>query len=96
MKSLISVIKKVFQDDHPEAALEAATDGNLRSNYPMEDMFKMAEIAEWCMSEEAVERPEMREIVAMLSQIATSSIEWEATLGGDSQVFSGVFQFSGR
>ncbi|KAM1170844.1 hypothetical protein ACFX15_020720 [Malus domestica] len=88
MKSLITVIKKVFQDDHPEAALEAATDGNLRSNYPMEDMFKMAEIAEWCMSEEAVERPEMREIVVMLSQIATSSIEWEATLGGNSQIAS--------
>ncbi|KAM0984182.1 hypothetical protein PS2_011383 [Malus domestica] len=93
MKSLITV---VFQDDHPEAALEAATDGNLIRNYPMEDIFKMAEIAEWCLSEEAVERPEMREIVVMLSQIATSSIKWEATLGGNSQVFSGVFNFSGR
>lgn len=51
----------------------------------------MAEIAEWCLSEEAVERPEMREIVVMLSQIMVSSIEREATLGGNSQVFSGVF-----
>ncbi|TQD87925.1 hypothetical protein C1H46_026489 [Malus baccata] len=82
MKSLITV---VFQDDHPEAALEVATDGNLIRNYPMEDIFKMAEIAEWCLSEEAVERPEMREIVVMLSQIATSLIKWEATLGGNSQ-----------
>ncbi|PQM42514.1 lysM domain receptor-like kinase 3 [Prunus yedoensis var. nudiflora] len=90
MKSLITVIKKIFQDEDPESALEAATDGNLRSNYPMEDIFKMAEIAEWCLSEEAVERPEMREIVLMLSQIMVSSIEWEANLGGNSQVFSGV------
>ncbi|BFG16357.1 hypothetical protein CerSpe_026310 [Prunus speciosa] len=90
MKSLISVIKKIFQDEDPESALEAATDGNLRSNYPMEDIFKMAEIAEWCLSDEAVERPEMREIVLMLSQIMVSSIEWEASLGGNSQVFSGV------
>ncbi|KAL6294461.1 hypothetical protein ACE6H2_002603 [Prunus campanulata] len=88
MKSLITVIKKIFQDEDPESALEAATDGNLRSNYPMEDIFKMAEIAEWCLSEEAVERPEMREIVLMLSQIMVSSIEWEASLGGNSQVFS--------
>lgn len=51
----------------------------------------MAEIAEWCLSEEAVERPEMREIVVMLSQIVVSSIEWEASLGGNSQVFSGIF-----
>jgi hypothetical protein len=26
-----------------------------------------------------------------LSKIVMSSIEWEASLGGDSQVFSGVF-----
>lgn len=54
-------------------------------------VLQMAEIAEWCLSEEAVERPEMREIVVMLSQIMVSSIEWEASLGGNSQVFSGVF-----
>lgn len=50
----------------------------------------MAEIAEWCLNEEAVNRPEMREVVVALSQIRISSIEWEASLGGDSQVFSGV------
>ncbi|GFY91413.1 protein kinase family protein [Actinidia rufa] len=54
----------------------------------------MAEIAEWCLSEDAVNRPEMREIVVALSQIVVSSTEWEASLGGDSHVFSGLF--SGR
>ncbi|KAM3706300.1 hypothetical protein ACJW31_03G142700 [Castanea mollissima] len=60
MKSLITVINNVFQDEHPEGALEA-----------------MAEIAQCCLSEDAVDRPEMREIVA--------------SLGGNSQVFSGLF-----
>ena len=51
----------------------------------------MAEVSESCLREDAVDRPEMRDIVVMLSQIVTSSTEWEASLGGNSQVFSGVF-----
>ncbi|XP_057495609.1 lysM domain receptor-like kinase 3 [Actinidia eriantha] len=94
MKSLITVISKIFKDEEPEAALESVIDGNLKGSYPMEDVYKMAEIAEWCLSEDAVNRPEMREIVVALSQIVVSSTEWEASLGGDSHVFSGLF--SGR
>lgn len=55
---------------------------------------QMAEVAHWCLSEEATDRPEMREVVVALSRIRMSSIEWEASLGGSSQIFSGVF--SGR
>lgn len=52
---------------------------------------QMAEIAAWCLQEDPVERPEMRDIVGALPQIVMSSIEWEASLGGNSQVFSGLF-----
>ncbi|XP_019166622.1 PREDICTED: lysM domain receptor-like kinase 3 [Ipomoea nil] len=89
-KSLISLMQETFQDEDPESALESITDLTLKGSCPTEDVFKMAEIAEWCLSEEAVNRPEMREVVVALSQIRISSIEWEASLGGDSQVFSGV------
>lgn len=54
-------------------------------------MLQMAEIAEWCLEEDPMERPEMRDIVKVLSQIVMSSIEWEASLGGNSEVFSGLF-----
>ncbi|PON44878.1 hypothetical protein PanWU01x14_263590 [Parasponia andersonii] len=84
-------VKRIFQDEDPESALEAEIDGNLRGSYPSEDVFKMAEVAELCLREEAVDRPEMRDIVVTLSQIVMSSIEWEASLGGNGQVFSGVF-----
>ncbi|KAK7317643.1 hypothetical protein RJT34_02052 [Clitoria ternatea] len=94
MKSLISVVNKIFQDDDPEAALEDAIDMNLGANYPMEDVYKMAAIAVWCMHEDPIERPEMRDVVGALSQIVMSSTEWEASLGGNSQVFSGLY--SGR
>ncbi|KAL5724933.1 hypothetical protein ACHQM5_008135 [Ranunculus cassubicifolius] len=91
MKALISVVYKLFQEEDPENALEAIIDGSLKDVYPMEEVYKMAEISEWCLSEDAVNRPEMQEIVVTLSQILVSSIEWEASLGGSSQVFSGVF-----
>ncbi|KAF8408285.1 hypothetical protein HHK36_007434 [Tetracentron sinense] len=91
MKSLTSVVYAIFRDEASETALESMVDGNLRDSYPMEEMYKMAEIANWCLSEDAVNRPEMQEIVVMLSQILVSSIEWEASLGGNSQVFSGLY-----
>lgn len=51
----------------------------------------MAEISQWCLNEDAINRPEMREVVIALCRIRVASIEWEASLGGNSQVFSGVF-----
>lgn len=53
-------------------------------------ILQMAEIAHSCLSEEAVDRPEMLDIVVALSQIVASAREWEASLGGNSQVFSGL------
>lgn len=51
----------------------------------------MADISIRCLDEDPVNRPEMREITVLLSQIVMTSIEWEASLAGNSQVFSGVF-----
>ncbi|KAK1381503.1 Exopolysaccharide receptor [Heracleum sosnowskyi] len=91
MKSLITVINRIFQDEDPVKVLQSVIDGNLKGSYPMEDVYRMAEIADWCLSEDPISRPEMREIVVALSQTMISSVEWEASLGGNSQVFSGVF-----
>ncbi|PQQ00493.1 lysM domain receptor-like kinase 3 isoform X1 [Prunus yedoensis var. nudiflora] len=67
----------------------------MKGSYPIEEVYKMAEIARRCLSEDPVDRPEMRDIVQTLSQILVCSIEWEASLGGKSQVFSGLIM-SGR
>lgn len=91
MKSLITLISEIFQDEDPGTALESIVDVNLHQSYPTEQVYKMAELAHWCLSGDAVTRPEMRAAVVALCQIAVSSVEWEASLGGDSQVFSGVF-----
>ncbi|KAI4314370.1 hypothetical protein L6164_027285 [Bauhinia variegata] len=89
MKPLITIVNNIFQNDDPEVALENEIDENLRGSCPIEDVFKTAEIAEWCMSEEAINRPEMREVVVTLSQLVMSSTEWEASLGGNNPVLNG-------
>lgn len=51
---------------------------------------QMANVSMWCLSEDPLNRPEMRDTMPALCQIHLASIEWEASLGGDGEVFSGV------
>ncbi|KAL8215916.1 hypothetical protein R6Q57_022753 [Mikania cordata] len=81
LKSLVSVIRAIFQDQDSAAALEAQIDDNLNGSYPIEEIFKMAETAFLCLSEDPITRPEMRDVVTILGQIVMASIEWEASLG---------------
>ncbi|XP_047322822.1 lysM domain receptor-like kinase 3 isoform X2 [Impatiens glandulifera] len=94
LKSLITVVDKMFEDEDPLKALVAIIDENMQGNYPMENVFKMVEMARWCLSGEAVDRPDMRDVVVVLSQILTSSLEWEASLGSSSQLV--IFNGNGR
>ncbi|GFZ03886.1 protein kinase superfamily protein [Actinidia rufa] len=91
-KSLVSLMYATFRDKDPETAIEANIDVNLRGIYPTEEVQKMAELARRFLSEDPDYRPEMREVFTMLAlaQIMMSSIEWEASLGGTSQIFSGL------
>jgi hypothetical protein len=58
---------------------------------PLTLILQMAELSTHCMNEDPTNRPEMREIVQKLCKILMSSIEWEASLGGSSQVFTRLF-----
>ncbi|KVH98924.1 Protein kinase, catalytic domain-containing protein [Cynara cardunculus var. scolymus] len=92
-------IRVIFQHQDSAEALEAQIDNNLKGSYPIEEINKkllppssqMAETSFLCLSEDPANRPEMREVVSILAQIVMASIEWEASLGGTSQVFSGLF-----
>lgn len=90
-KSLITIMRKAFKTEHLESSLEKTIDPSLKDNYPIEEVCKLTKISMWCLSEDPLDRPEMREIMSLLSQIHLASIEWEASLGGDAEVFSGVF-----
>ncbi|KAK3165394.1 hypothetical protein QOZ80_1AG0032610 [Eleusine coracana subsp. coracana] len=70
--------------------LKDCIDRNLRDLYPHDCVFKMAMLAKQCVDEDPVLRPDMKQVVITLSQILLSSIEWEASMAGNSQVFSGL------
>ncbi|XVE88809.1 hypothetical protein DITRI_Ditri19aG0098500 [Diplodiscus trichospermus] len=67
-------------------------DPNMLDLYPHDCVFKMAMLAKQCVNEDPILRPDMKQVVISLSQILLSSVEWEATLAGNSQVFSGLVQ----
>ncbi|CAO2197685.1 unnamed protein product [Urochloa humidicola] len=70
--------------------LKDCIDRNLRDLYPHDCVFKMAILAKQCVDDDPVLRPDMKQVVITLSQILLSSIEWESTQAGNSQVFSGL------
>ncbi|OMO70958.1 hypothetical protein CCACVL1_18547 [Corchorus capsularis] len=67
-------------------------DSNMLDLYPPDCVFKLAMLAKQCVDEDPIVRPDMKQVVINLSQILLSSVEWEATLAGNSQVFSGLVQ----
>lgn len=89
-KSIISIMRKAFNSEDLERSLETIIDPNLKDSYPIEEVCKMANVSMWCLSEDPLNRPEMRDTMPALCQIHLASIEWEASLGGDGEVFSGV------
>ncbi|URE12221.1 STYKc [Musa troglodytarum] len=67
-------------------------DPSLMDLYPHDCVYKLAMLAKQCVDEDPILRPDMKQVVISLSQILLSSVEWEATLAGNSQVFSGLVQ----
>lgn len=79
-------------DSMSMANMKDHIDPNLMDLYPHDCVFKLAMLAKQCVEEDSVLRPDMKQVVISLSQILLSSVEWEATLAGNSQVFSGLVQ----
>ncbi|CAL1378295.1 unnamed protein product [Linum trigynum] len=79
-------------DSMTMASLKDHIDPNMMDLYPHDCLFNAAMLAKHCVDEDPMLRPDMKQVVISLSQILLSSIEWEATLAGNSQVFSGLVQ----
>ncbi|XP_047056783.1 lysM domain receptor-like kinase 3 [Lolium rigidum] len=92
-RSLASVMLTALRNCHNQTCVESlkeCIDPNLMDLYPHDCMYQMAILAKHCVDEDPVLRPDMKQAVITLSQILLSSLEWEATLGGNDQVFSGL------
>ncbi|KAL4560011.1 hypothetical protein LXL04_032159 [Taraxacum kok-saghyz] len=94
-RSLASVMLAALRNA-PESiassSLKDHIDHNLLDLYPHDCVFKMAMLAKQCVDDDPILRPDMKQVVISLSHILLSSVEWEATLAGNSQVFSGLVQ----
>lgn len=94
-RSLASIMLTAMRNSPDFMSMESLkeqVDPNLMDLYPHDCLFKMAILAKQCVDEDPVLRPDMKQVVISLSQIHLSSVEWEATLAGNSQVFSGLVQ----
>ncbi|KAL3511735.1 hypothetical protein ACH5RR_024452 [Cinchona calisaya] len=94
-RSLASVMLAALRnspDSMSMSSLREHVDPNLMDLYPHDCLFKMAMQAKQCVDDDPVLRPDMKQVVISLSHIQLSSVEWEATLSGNSQVFSGLVQ----
>ncbi|KAL7191236.1 hypothetical protein ACSBR2_023330 [Camellia fascicularis] len=94
-RSLVSIMLAALRsspDSMNMSSMKDHIDPNLMDLYPHDCLSKMAVLAKQCVDEDPILRPDMKQVVISLSQILLSSIEWEATLAGNSQVFSGLVQ----
>jgi hypothetical protein len=94
-RSLASIMLAALRnspDSMNMSSMKDYIDPNMMDLYPHDCLFKLAMLAKQCVDEDPIMRPDMKQVVISLSQILLSSVEWEATLAGNSQVFSGLVQ----
>ncbi|XP_057773150.1 lysM domain receptor-like kinase 3 [Salvia miltiorrhiza] len=94
-RSLVSIMVAALRnspDSMTMSSLKDHADPSFMDLYPHDCLFKVAILAKQCVDEDPILRPDMKQVVISLSQILLSSVEWEATLAGNSQVFSGLVQ----
>ncbi|XP_062087569.1 lysM domain receptor-like kinase 3 [Humulus lupulus] len=94
-RSLVSIMLGALKnapDSMSMSNMKDYIDPNMMDLYPHDCLFKMAMLAKQCVEDDPTYRPDMKQVVISLSQILLSSVEWEATLAGTSQVFSGLVQ----
>lgn len=92
LASIMLAALKHSPDSMSMSGLKDHIDPNLLDLFPHDCVFKMAMLAKQCVEDDPILRPDMKHVVISLSHILLSSVEWEATLAGNSQVFSGLVQ----
>ncbi|XP_038714322.1 lysM domain receptor-like kinase 3 isoform X2 [Tripterygium wilfordii] len=94
-RSLASIMLAALRstpDSMSMSSMKDYIDSNMMDLYPRDCLYKMAMLAKQCVDDDPILRPDMKQVVISLSQILLSTVEWEATLAGNSMVFSGLVQ----
>ncbi|XP_068648041.1 protein LYK5 [Aristolochia californica] len=72
-------MKFVLEGENVRKKLKDFIDPNLRSDYPLDLAFTMAQLALNCVASDLNSRPTMNEVFLSLSKIFSSSLDWDSS-----------------
>ncbi|KAL8239388.1 hypothetical protein R6Q59_015955 [Mikania micrantha] len=76
-KGLISLFEEVLSQANPKNELVKMIDPRLGDNYPLDSVFKMAQLAKACTNVDPQQRPSMRSLVVALMTLSSSTEDWD-------------------
>ncbi|KAH9623623.1 hypothetical protein KSS87_008598 [Heliosperma pusillum] len=75
-KAIVSLFEDIFKDSDPTSICELV-DRRLGVDYPLESVFKMAELAKACTQQDPELRPIMRSVVVALLPLSSDTDHWD-------------------
>ncbi|KAG8477985.1 hypothetical protein CXB51_027393 [Gossypium anomalum] len=76
-KGLVALFEDGLVEPDPKAGLCKLIDPTLGDNYPLDSVFKMAQLAKACTQENPQLRPSMRSIVVALMTLSSTTEDWD-------------------
>ncbi|MBA0576465.1 hypothetical protein Golob_024972, partial [Gossypium lobatum] len=76
-KGLVALFEDGLDEPDPKAGLCKLIDPTLGDNYPLDSVFKMAQLAKACTQENPQRRPSMRSIVVALMTLSSTTEDWD-------------------
>ncbi|KAE8684638.1 Chitin elicitor receptor kinase 1 [Hibiscus syriacus] len=76
-KGLVALFEDALDEPDPKEAFRKLVDERLGDNYPLDAVFKMAQLAKACTHENPQLRPSMRSIVVALMTLSSSTEDWD-------------------
>ncbi|KAI4295954.1 hypothetical protein L6164_035947 [Bauhinia variegata] len=93
-KGLVALFEEVLTQPDPKEDLRKFVDPRLGDNYPIDSVFKMAQLAKACTHENPQLRPSMRSIVVALMTLTSATEDWDVGSFYETQAL--VHLMSGR
>ncbi|CAN6470952.1 unnamed protein product [Victoria cruziana] len=76
-KGLVAMFDHAFAEGDPKENIKKLVDPRLGGSYPVDSVYKMAELAEFCTKDSPQDRPPMRSVVVALMALSSSSEDWD-------------------
>ncbi|TKY57028.1 Chitin elicitor receptor kinase 1 [Spatholobus suberectus] len=77
LKGLVSLFDEVFDEQDPTEGLKKLVDPRLGDNYPIDAVWKMAQLARACTENDPQQRPNMSSVVVTLTAFISTTEDWD-------------------